>query len=74
MDMVRSHSRMVIPSKVTSPRVNSKDMGYLNLQPIPMKASSVMVSTMGRGNTLGVLVVITREGMRMDRRVDMEYM
>lgn len=74
MDMVRSHSKMVIPSKVTSPRVNSKDMGYLNLQPIPMKASSVMVSTMGKGNTPGVLVVITREGMRMDRRVDMEYM
>lgn len=74
MDMVRSHSKMVIPSKVISHRANSKDMGYLNPQPIPMKDSSVMVSTMGKENTPGVLVVIMREGMKMDRRVDMECM
>ena len=61
---------MVILSKVTSLRVNSRVLGYLSLQPTHIKDSSVADNIMGKGSTHGVRVAITREDMRTDKRVD----
>lgn len=74
MDMVRSPSKMEILSKATSPRGNSKAMGYLNPQPTHIKDNSVMANIMGKGSTPGAREAIIKEDMRTDRRVDMECM
>ncbi len=74
MDMARSNSKTVTPSKATSLRVNSKATGYLNQQLIPTRDNSVTESITDRANTHGVQVAIMREDMRTERRVDMEFM
>lgn len=74
MDMVRSHSKMEILSKATSLRANFKGLGCSSPIPINMKANFVMGNIMGKVSTHGVQVVITKEDMRMEKRVDMEYM
>ncbi len=74
MDMVRSPSKMEILSKATSLQGNSKAMGYLNPQPTHIKDSSVMANITGKGSTHGAREAIIKEDMRMDKRVDMEYM
>ena len=74
MDMVRSPSKMEIFSKATSPRGNSKAMGYLNPQLTHIKDNSVMANITGKGSTHGVREDIIKVDMRTDRRVDMECM
>lgn len=74
MDMVRSHSKMEIPSKVTSLKVSSKVLVFLNLLLTLMRANFVMASTTDKVNTNGVRAVIIKEDMKMDKKVGMEYM
>lgn len=74
MGTERSHSKMGIPSKATSLRVNSKVMVSLSPQLTRTKVSFATVSTTDRANTLGVRAVITKEDTKTGKRADTEYM
>ena len=65
---------MEIPSKVTSLKVSSKVLVFLNLLLTLMRANFVMASTTDKVNTNGVRAVIIKEDMKMDKKVGMEYM
>jgi hypothetical protein len=60
--------------KATSLKANSRALGFLHPLLTPTRANFVMGSTTDKVNTHGVLAVIIKEDMKMDKRADMEYM